>query len=183
MERLLILYLWWNRCEKYHSPYSDHQSGTTPRTDLSLILLIRKFSREFIFARLLLSILYACTCMWDLSAKYYAIFYCFSEGTIFANNKTREAASLIKSDLQKGDMPTRRLPDNSDAFGSLISVKPNMSTFHTKPTISGICLLCRWLVSYILSGPSTNTKLVLIYMYGHMLKKIKVGWHSNSYFL
>ena len=28
-------------------------------------------------------------------------------------------------------MPTPRLPDNSDAFGSLISVKPNTSTVHT----------------------------------------------------
>ena len=41
---------------------------------------------------------------------------------------SRMPASLIKPDLQKGDMPTPRLPDNSDAFGSLISVKPNTST-------------------------------------------------------
>ena len=67
----------------------------------SLIWLIRKFSREFIFARLLLSILYACTCMWDISAKYHAIFYCFSEGTIFANAKDPRSCLAYKTGFTK----------------------------------------------------------------------------------
>ena len=135
------MYLWWNRCEKCQSAYGDHQSGTTSRTDCCLLYDWSEIFRENLFLQDCCFQFFTRVHVCEIYLRNIMPYFIIARVLFSRMPSTREAASLIKPDLQKEDMPTPRLPDNSDdAFGILISVKPNTST--VTPQDWEFCLYC-----------------------------------------
>ena len=118
MERLLIMHLWWNRCEKCHSAYGNHQSATTctPLTDCFLKYDWSENFRDNLFLQDCCFQCYTREHVCEIYLRNIMPYFIILARVLFSRMPgTREAASLIKPGSQR----------------HRLRVKPNTSTVHT----------------------------------------------------